>query len=62
MRSPVMLALAAALAIALWIVLTFVMTLRTGWTHLLLVAGVLLIVVSVVELVDSKSQADNDSA
>lgn len=62
MRSPRMLALAAALAIALWVVLTFIMTLRTGWTHLALVAGVLLIVVSIVEGVDRKSSADGDNA
>ncbi len=62
MRSPRILALAAALAIALWIVLSFVLTLRTGWTHLALVAGVLLIVMSIVEGVDRKSQADHDNA
>lgn len=62
MRSPGMLALAAVLAIALWIVLTFVMTLRSGWTHLALVAGVLLIVVSIVEGVDRGSSAGGDNA
>ncbi len=61
MRSPGMLALAAALAIALWIVLTFVMTLRTGWTHLALVAGVLLIVVSIVEGGNRMAQTDDDN-
>ena len=36
--------LGVALCLALWIILTFVMDLRTGWTHVALVAAVLLAV------------------
>ena len=42
MRTSSWLWLAVAACLALWIVLTFVMDLRTGWTHLPLVAAVLL--------------------
>jgi hypothetical protein len=33
--------LGAGAALALWITLAFVLALRTGWVHVLLVAGVL---------------------
>jgi hypothetical protein len=48
MRASRWLWLGVAACLALWILLTFVMDLRTGWTHLALVAGVLLAVRAIV--------------
>jgi hypothetical protein len=45
MRKPTVLLLASVVAVAGWIVLTFVLDLRSGWTHVALVIGVLLAVV-----------------
>ncbi len=49
MRNPVLVLLAAAGCLGLWVVLTFLMDLRSGWTHLPLAVGVLLIVIGIVE-------------
>ncbi len=48
MRASRWLWLAVLACLALWIVLTFVMDLRTGWTHVALVAAVLLAVRAIV--------------
>ncbi len=42
------LTLIAVLCLAAWVVLAFVVALRSGWVHLTLVAGVLLIVRAIV--------------
>ncbi len=50
MRNPVLVLLAAAAgSLVLWVILTFLMDLRSGWTHLPLAVGVLLIVIGIVE-------------
>ena len=49
MRNPVLILLAAAGSLVLWVVLTFLMDLRSGWTHLPLAVSVLLIVIGIVE-------------
>ena len=49
MHNPVLVLLAAAGSLVLWIVLTFLMDLRSGWTHLPLAVGVVLIVIGIVE-------------
>lgn len=48
MRASRWLWLGVVACLALWIVLTFVMDLRTGWTHVVLVAAVLLAVRAIV--------------
>jgi hypothetical protein len=48
MRTSRWLWLGVLVCLGLWIVLTFVMDLRTGWTHLALVAAVLLAVRAIV--------------
>lgn len=48
MRASRWLWLGVVACLALWIVLTFVMDLRTGWTHVALVAAVLLAVRAIV--------------
>ncbi|MCH7874769.1 MAG: hypothetical protein IH965_05670 [Gemmatimonadetes bacterium] len=49
MRNPVLVLLAAAGSLVLWVVLTFLMDLRSGWTHLPLAVAVVLIVIGIVE-------------
>lgn len=49
MRNPVLVLVAAAGSLVLWVVLTFLMDLRSGWTHLPLAVGVVLIVIGIVE-------------
>ena len=41
--------LGAGAALALWITLAFGLALRTGWVHVVLVAGVLAVVQAIVE-------------
>ncbi len=48
MRHPLVLFGTAAASVAVWIVLTFVMDLRSGWTHVPFVAAVLLVVGGIV--------------
>ena len=60
MRNPTVLLLASVVAVAGWIVLTFVLDLRSGWTHVALVIGVLLAVVGIVEGVDRQLPPSGD--
>lgn len=48
MRHPFLLFGLAVACIAAWIVLTFALDLRSGWTHVPLVGGVLLVVGGIV--------------
>lgn len=52
MRTPATLFALAALAFGVWVVLTFVIALRSGWTHVALVGGVLLVVAGIAETTD----------
>ena len=54
MRHPLVRSIIAATALALWIVLTFVLDLRSGWTHLPLVAGVLFTVGTIVAVDETR--------
>ncbi len=56
MRNPVLVLLAAAGSLVLWVVLTFLMDLRSGWTHLPLAVGVRLIVVGLEERDERRGQ------
>jgi hypothetical protein len=49
MSKPARWWLAAGVALLLWMVTAFVLALRTGWVHVLLVAGVLALVRAIVE-------------
>lgn len=49
MRNPILVLLAAGASLVLWVVLTFLMDLRSGWTHLPLAVGVMLTVIGIVE-------------
>jgi uncharacterized membrane protein len=48
MRTSRWLWLGVGVCLALWVVLTFMMDLQTGWTHVALVAAVLLAVRAIV--------------
>ena len=49
MRNPILVLLAAGASLVLWVVLTFLMDLRSGWTHVPLAVGVMLIVIGIME-------------
>ena len=49
--------LTAAACLMLWIVLAFVLSLPTGWVHILLAAGIVLLAVGIVNADTPRGQA-----
>lgn len=62
MRLSLSLTLAAILCFALWIVLAFVLAFPTGWVHVPLVFGVLLVVRAIVAADAERQRGDEPPA